>query len=111
MSPSIHVIEIDVMAEGNWSWDDDGRLTWRPGRDHGWGHTTTFDPTAGYRVDRESVDAAVARALACWQPAWDVDLFMTDREFLGRSNAFSSFTRGKRPCSREGCDCGDTAVR
>lgn len=84
--PTIRVHALDVMARAHWSFGD-GRPFWQ-GRPYG--SRTTFDPFPAYPHDLSVVRRAVSHVTTCQRPLWDVDLYVADREEVGRTNGHSN---------------------
>lgn len=79
---SVH--QLPLAERGLWNFRG-SELTWR----HDGGLAATFDPFPGYPHDLATVQAtAEAVTLAC-PPPWPVQLYLADREEVGRSNGFS----------------------
>lgn len=87
---SIIVRKLNVMRDAEWSFRD-SVPRWRH-RMHG--ITATFDPFPAYTHDVEVVQAAADYVVECCPPAWDVELYVADREEVGRSNGFSHVDEG-----------------
>jgi hypothetical protein len=86
--PEISVQALDVMATATWSFRD-SVPTWRHSL---FTSTATFDPFPAYPHPVEDVKRAAAHVGSCCPPSWNVDLFIADREEVGRSNGFSNIT-------------------
>lgn len=83
--PEILVRDLDVMRESEWSFRDSvPRWQWRSYRG-----MATFDPFPAYPHDAGVVAEAVRNVEKRFQPLWNVDLYIADREEVGRSNGFS----------------------
>jgi hypothetical protein len=87
---TINIQPLDVIREAHWSFRDSAP-TWRG---HVSGTSSTFDPFPAYAHNLEAVRAAVAHVTDCWAPAWDVDLYVANREEVGRSNGYSNVWMG-----------------
>lgn len=83
----VRVHEIHPAAEGNWAFRDSG-LTWRP--EHRYGLMATFDPFPAYAHDLAHAGAAAGACQAKVAPLWDVDVYVSDREEMSRSNGHSN---------------------
>lgn len=107
---TINVHDVDVMAEGVWAFRAESIPQWRPKSTRG--HASDFDPFPAYAHQRTIIDDAVRHVLGCWTPAWDVDLYNTNREEVARSNGHSALVRTGQyePCTEEHDDglCGKT---
>lgn len=90
--PSIVVRPLDVMAEATWHFRD-SQPTWRH---HMHGSVATFDPFPGYAHDLDVVQESAELVQGRCPPLWDVDLYVADREEVGRSNGFSNVHEGGR---------------
>lgn len=86
----IVVRHLSVPAEAEWSFRD-STARWKH---HDHGSIATFDPFPAYPHDRATVDAAVAVVSSSCPPVWNVELFIADREEVGRSNGFSNIHEG-----------------
>lgn len=87
---TILVRDLDVMADADWSFRDSQPR---------WSHRlhvalATFDPFPGYPHQADDVRAAAAHVEAMCPPTWDVELYVADREEVGRSNGFSTYHAG-----------------
>lgn len=81
----ISVRELDVMAEADWDFRT-GDPSWQ------WGNyrrMATFDPFPAYPHHLDDVVEAAGFVQDCFAPAWNVELYVADREEVGRSNGFS----------------------
>lgn len=89
MEPGITVHEIAVMTDSTWHFRDQVALPhWQPsGGSPGAG---VFDPFSAYPHDLDVVREAVEHTVRCCPPIWQVDLYVTDREEIGRSNGYST---------------------
>jgi len=84
--PSIIVRELDLATAGQWAFGN-SELRWYH---HGRGSVAVFDPFPAYRHDMLTVDLT-ARRVANWcPPVWDVELFVANREEVGRTNGHSN---------------------
>lgn len=72
------------MAEATWNFDRNAPV-WR---------LSEFDPFPAYAHDREVVLDTVELVQAIAPPIWDVDVFIANREGVGRTNAFASCNEG-----------------
>lgn len=84
--PSISVHHLDIMTAGEWSFRDE-RPRWRH-RLHG--SSGEFDPFPAYPHDIGVVEEAVRHVEVKCPPLWDVELYVANREELGRSNGYSN---------------------
>lgn len=87
---SIAIHELDVPADAVWRFHDSAP-TWQH-RHHG--SMATFDPFPAYPHRRADVDEAAAHVEQVCPPLWDVELYIANREEVGRSNGFSSLREG-----------------
>lgn len=87
---AIRVVAVDVMREAVWDYKD-SRPVWRHAR---FGSTAAFDPFPAYPHDLGLVQRTVEQVQQLWPPAWDVDLFVADREEIGRTNGHSNLHEG-----------------
>ena len=83
---SIIVRKLNVMRDSEWSFRNSVPC-WRHGKH---GTAATFDPFPAYPHDLQVVRAAADYVAECCPPAWDVELYVADREEVGRSNGFSN---------------------
>lgn len=83
--PRVHVHPLDVMAEGTWAFRD-STLSWRRSRAAG----ATFDPFPGYPHQAAEVQRTVELVQVACPPIWDIDLYVANREEVGRSNGYST---------------------
>ncbi len=90
--PEITVSELDVMAEGTWSFTSNFPR-WRHSA---YGSIAEFDPFPAYPHDLGLVAAAARHVQQRFAPRWDVKVFVADREEIGRSNGFSGINEGGR---------------
>lgn len=88
--PSLIVRELDVMTDGVWSFGQD-RPQWRHSRHGGSG---SFDPFPAYPHDVAVIEETAKAAASICPPLWDVELFVANREEIGRSNGFSNVHAG-----------------
>jgi hypothetical protein len=94
--PQVTLTVLDVLAEAVWDFRD-GRPHWRePASGHPSG---TFDPFPGYRHDEATARAALDVVTRAWPPAWDIGVYLADREDTGRTNGYSHL---HVPTRREG---------
>lgn len=84
----IRIHDLDVMTDSSWSFRENAPR-WQH-RQHG--SSEIFDPFPAYAHERPIVEKTVRHVQSCWQPAWDVDLYIANRESAGRSNGYSSLT-------------------
>lgn len=82
----IIVREVHPATEGVWSFRD-STVMWRHGR---YGSAGTFDPFPAYRHDVQVVRHTAEQVAQMVPPLWDVELFVADREEVGRSNGYSN---------------------
>ncbi len=83
---TIDVRTLDVMAEARWSWNSPNPTWWH--RPHG--IAANFDPFPAYRHDLAVAEAAARHVEALVPLTWPVEIYVADREELGRSNGFST---------------------
>ncbi len=88
---AIIVQDLAVMTEATWSFSDRSEPKWRHRRR---GSSGTFDPFPAYPHDRGVVEETVALVTDACPPLWNVDLYIADREEIGRSNGYSSVDEG-----------------
>lgn len=91
MSYSISLHETGLQ-DANWSFDSSAPM-WRPVVDGESRYTaaTTLDPFPAYGHDLATVKDAIAHVQQMFKPKWDVHLYVSDREHVGRTNAFSTY--------------------
>lgn len=85
MAGSIHVRPIDLATEGHWSFRSTGPQLHTEVH----GHSGEFDPFPAYPHDADLVQRCAEAVTLCCQPLWDVDLYIANREEIGRSNGYS----------------------
>lgn len=84
--PELRVEPVDVPAEGSWSFRDSSLH---------WAHkaaSSTFDPFPAYAHDLPEARAAAEHAAVILPPLYDVDIRLTNREEVARTNGFSTNT-------------------
>lgn len=83
--PEITVRPLDVMAEAEWVFRDNAPAwQWRDYR-----KMSTFDPFPAYPHQVDVVTDTAGLVQDCFPPKWNVELFVADREEVGRSNGYS----------------------
>lgn len=82
----IVIRELNVMTDAGWSFND-SMPVWRHGR---LGSSGRFDPFPAYPHDVAVVREMAERVQRICPPRWDVELYVADREELGRSNGYSN---------------------
>lgn len=87
---AITVQPLNVNREGDWSFRDSA-LNWSHGQ---FGVRAAFDPFPAYPHDLGTVMDTVAMVSGVCEPIWNVELFIADREEVGRSNGFSNCRSG-----------------
>lgn len=96
---AITVRALNVMSDAVWSFRNNAPQWYRSGTGG-----VVFDPFPGYPHDLATVADTVTHVQRCCPPLWDVDLYLADREEVGRSNGFSNVHAGSRYV-------GDTLVK
>lgn len=92
-APAVTVHELAVMHFATWHFRDHIALPhWHHPR-YG-SFTATFDPFPGYPHDTAIVAETVAHVSRCCPPIWDVEVWVADREEIGRSNGHSNVHDG-----------------
>lgn len=89
-APGITVHPLDVMSEGDWSFRDQ-RPRWRHRL---FGASGEFDPFPAYPHDVAIIEDSVRHVEQIAPPLWDVELFVANREEIGRSNGYSNVRDG-----------------
>lgn len=84
----ISVYPVDVMKEAWWSFDEN-HASWRH-RSHHYYFSDKFDPFPAYPHEIEVVRATAARVQDLCPPAWPIEIYVADRESIGRTNGWSS---------------------
>lgn len=92
MTGKLTVRPLAVMSEATWSFRD-SVPTWRSGQ---FGSSGTFDPFPAYPHNLEPVEETARLVAERVPPVWDVNLYVADREEVGRSNGFSNVADGDR---------------
>lgn len=83
--PALVVRDLAVMCDAEWDFRDSApKWRWR-----GYGNMATFDPFPAYPHDRAAVEEAAKYVQDACPPRWNVEVFIADREEVGRSNGFS----------------------
>jgi hypothetical protein len=86
------MIRVRQIKSSDYSWDyRSSRPSWRHGR---YGLNAEFDPFPGYRHRLDVVNETVALVSSKVKPPWDVEIYVADREEIGRSNGFSGVKSG-----------------
>lgn len=85
--PEIHVHALDVMKEARWDFESPTPY-WRHDK-HQYYFTAKFDPFPAYPHDKALVEDYAETVTQRCPPLWDIDLFVADREEIGRTNAWS----------------------
>lgn len=88
--PAVHVHRVDFAVDVCWSFRDSAPH-WSSSTFGG--GSAVLDPFPGYTHDLDEVNRTVEHVQARWAPAWDVDLYIADREEVGRSNGFSDIVQ------------------
>lgn len=78
------------MAEGEWSW----RETAPKWRHRQYGSFGEFDPFPAYGHDVKVIEETAELVAERCPPLWDVELFVANREEIGRSNGYSNCHEG-----------------
>lgn len=84
----VRVIALDVMREAKWDFDGNGPV-WRH-KTHPYSFMAHFDPFPGYAHLRRDVLPTLDKVTAACPPAWDIELYLANREETGRTNGWSS---------------------
>jgi hypothetical protein len=90
-SPRIRVHDLRLAESGRWEFRDSS-LTWAP--PNRYTLSSKFDPFPCYAHDRAVAERAAAHVADRCPPLWDVDLWLADREEVGRSNGHSNIDDG-----------------
>lgn len=88
-TPAVTVHELAVMDTATWYFRDAFALPHWYHPEHG-SFTGTFDPFPAYPHDPAIVAATVEQVAQRCPPIWNVQVWVADREEIGRSNGFSS---------------------
>lgn len=89
-TPALTIHPLPVMTEGHWNFSDN-MPSWRH---HRHGSVAKFDPFPAYAHKLNDVQASANHVQNCLPPLWPVDLYVADREEIGRSNGFSNIHEG-----------------
>lgn len=90
MTGKLTVRHLAVMTEATWSFRD-SVPTWRSGQ---FGSSGTFDPFPAYAHDLAVVEETARMVAERVPPIWNVNLYVADREEVGRSNGYSNVFDG-----------------
>lgn len=85
-APTLAVHRLEPCREGRWRFDG-SELTWRHERH---GSQVTFDPFPGYPHDVAVATETARQVQQICPPLWEIDLFLADREEIGRTNGHSN---------------------
>ncbi len=84
--PTIRIWPLDVMSVGHWRFGST-TASWAY---HRYSGQAEFDPFPAYPHNLATVEQAVSHVLTRQRPLWDIDLYVADREEIGRTNGQSS---------------------
>lgn len=82
--PEFRVEQLDVPAAGHWSFRDSSL---------GWSHkacSSTFDPFPGYAHNATTAHVTAEYAAEICPPLYDIEIFLPNREEIGRTNGYST---------------------
>jgi hypothetical protein len=84
--PEVSLRRLDVLADATWQFRDGAPVWHDPVTGY---QLATFDPFPGYPHDQATARTAVAEVVRVWPPAWDITVYLADREDSSRVNGFS----------------------